>query len=219
MAELESKASICRKAATPDSRSPVRTEMGTNMRPMQKNSRPQYLGVSSSSALRFVVQKHQGRGLHYDFRLEVAGVLKSWALPKGPSLNPAVKRLAVAVEDHPLEYGNFEGVIPKGEYGAGPVMLWDRGTYAPEDSTDVAGSLANGELRFTLYGQKLRGSWVLVRTRNGSWLLIKHRDAYASEEDITELAPRSVLSGRLLLEIAADQGADVRELGAKRAIG
>ena len=118
-----------------------------------------------------------------------------------------------------MEYGNFEGVIPKGEYGAGPVMLWDRGTYAPEDSTDVAGSLANGELRFTLYGQKLRGSWVLVRTRSGSWLLIKHRDAYASEEDITELAPRSVLSGRLLLEIAADQGADVRELGAKRAIG
>jgi bifunctional non-homologous end joining protein LigD len=171
-----------------------------------------------ASGLRFVVQEHHGRNLHYDFRLEVAGVLKSWALPKGPSLNPAVKRLAVQVEDHPLAYADFEGVIPPGEYGAGPVIVWDRGTYTPEPN-DVERSLAAGELKFTLHGQKLRGAWVLVRTRRGSWLLIKHRDAYASEEDITELAPRSVLSGRSISEIAAEQGPPPRKTGRRKAVG
>lgn len=160
-------------------------------------------GNFSRPGLRFVVEKHQGRNLHYDFRLEVDGVLKSWAVPKGPSLDPAIKRLALPVEDHPLSYAEFEGVIPAGEYGAGPVMVWDCGTYTPEDSNDVAESLSRGELKFTLHGQKLRGSWVLVRVRNGNWLLLKHRDAYASEEDVTETAPRSVRSGRLLSEIAA----------------
>jgi bifunctional non-homologous end joining protein LigD len=149
----------------------------------------------------FVVHMHQARSLHYDFRLEDNGVLKSWSLPKGPSLDPAVKRLAVEVEDHYLDYANFEGNIPKGQYGAGPVMVWDQGTYTPKDSNDVAASLANGELKFVLYGEKLRGSWVLVRTRNSNWLLIKHRDAYASGENITKLKPRSVLSGRSLSEI------------------
>jgi len=149
----------------------------------------------------FVVQLHQARSLHYDFRLEVNGVLKSWAVPKGPSLDPAVKRLAVEVEDHFLDYANFEGNIPEGQYGAGPVMVWDQGTYTPEDSDNIAASLASGELKFVLHGQKLRGSWVLVRTRNSNWLLIKHRDGYASSEDITRLKPRSVLTGRSLPEI------------------
>jgi bifunctional non-homologous end joining protein LigD len=113
-----------------------------------------------------------------------------------------VKRLAVAVEDHPLEYADFEGNIPEGQYGAGPVMVWDRGTYTPEDSDNVAASLEHGELKFILHGQKLRGSWVLVRTRNKNWLLIKRLDAYASSEDIIRLKPRSVLSDRSLSEIA-----------------
>jgi len=169
---------------------------------MNEHKRQFRHSLPSKPGLIFVVQKHQGRNLHYDFRLEANGVLKSWAVPKGPSLDPAVKRLAVVVEDHPLEYADFEGNIPEGQYGAGPVMVWDRGTYTPEYSNNVAASIENGELKFVLHGQKLRGSWVLVRTPNNNWLLIKHRDAYASSEDITRLKPRSVLSGRSLSEIA-----------------
>src|SRR5271167_810793 len=129
--------------------------------------------------LSFVVQKHQASRLHYDFRLEWRGVLLSWAVPKGPSVDPSVKRLATAVEDHPVEYGGFEGVIPEGEYGGGAVMLWDRGTWTPE-VPDVDEALEKGDLKFTLNGKKLRGSWVLVRTKLGyggskkpQWLLIK----------------------------------------------
>ena len=164
----------------------------------------------------FVIQKHRATALHYDFRLEVDGVLKSWAVPKGPSLDPKVRRLAMQVEDHPLEYGGFEGVIPEGEYGGGTVMVWDNGEWVPEVD-DVAAALQKGDLKFTLQGKKLHGSWVLVRTRgfgskpDKSWLLIKHRDKFASTEDITVTQPRSVLSKRLLADIAREKGGDVEK--------
>jgi len=174
-------------------------------------STPEPLPESKSSTLgrSFVVQKHRASHLHYDFRIEHDGVLKSWAIPKGPSLDPAVKRLAMAVEDHPVDYSSFEGIIPEGEYGGGTVMVWDRGTYAVEGPDDVAAALDKGDLKFTLHGTKLKGSWVLVRTRNRQWLLIKHRDPYASSEDITVTAPTSVITGRKLADIAADEGGDV----------
>jgi bifunctional non-homologous end joining protein LigD len=159
------------------------------------------------------MQKHRATQLHYDFRLEFRGVLLSWAVPKGPSLDPSVKRLAMRVEDHPVDYAGFEGVIPEG-YGAGTVMVWDRGTWNAE-SDDVAEALAKGDLKFVLHGKKLRGSWVLVRTRgfgdkpDRSWLLIKHRDRFASSKDVTVERPRSAVSNRLLAQIARDAGGDV----------
>jgi len=151
----------------------------------------------------FCVQKHLASHLHYDFRLEHNGVLLSWAVPKGPSLDPKTKRLAMQTEDHPFDYGEFEGVIPEG-YGAGIVMLWDRGTWTPEVA-DVDAALKKGDLKFTLDGYKLKGSWVLVRTggrypgaRGGSdqrsWLLIKHKDDWSGDLDIAEFAPLSVKS-------------------------
>jgi bifunctional non-homologous end joining protein LigD len=164
----------------------------------------------------FCVQKHLASHLHYDFRLEHNGVLLSWAVPKGPALDPKTKRLAMHVEDHPIEYGTFEGVIPSG-YGAGIVMLWDQGTWTPE-SADVDAALKKGDLKFTLDGYKLKGSWVLVRTggrygsRGGdarSWLLIKHRDDWAGEVDITEFAPRSVKSDGDFEDILAADNPDV----------
>ena len=152
----------------------------------------------------FCVQKHLATQLHYDFRLEHRGVLLSWAVPKGPSLDPDIKRLAMQTEDHPLDYGEFEGVIPDG-YGAGVVMLWDRGTWEPE-SPDIDAALAKGDLKIRLDGYKLKGSWALVRTRGyrrggassdgkESWLLIKHRDAWSGALDIAEFAPLSVKCG------------------------
>jgi bifunctional non-homologous end joining protein LigD len=167
----------------------------------------------------FVVQKHRAGHLHYDLRLEHRGVMLSWAVPKGPSLDPSVKRLAMETEPHPIEYNAFEGVIPEGEYGAGTVMIWDRGVWAPVvddrlgDETDVDRMLARGELKFLLLGEKLRGGWVLVRTgRERQWLLIKHRDEYASREDVTSTRPRSVVSDRTMAEIARVAGASERQL-------
>jgi len=141
--------------------------------------------------------------------------MHSWAIPKGPSLDPKVKRLAMPTEPHPIEYNAFEGIIPEGEYGAGTVMIWDRGIWVPE-VPDVAAGLAKGELKFSLHGDKLTGSWVLVRTgRRGegrpSWLLIKHRDEAASTSDIAEDQPRSVVSKRLLFEIARDEGGNIQK--------
>ncbi len=166
----------------------------------------------------FCVQKHLASHLHYDFRLEHNGVLLSWAVPKGPSLDPKTKRLAMHVEDHPIEYGTFEGVIPSG-YGAGIVMLWDQGTWTAE-SPDIDAALKKGDLKFTLDGYKLKGSWVLVRTGGGyggrsssgdsrSWLLIKHRDDWAGDVDITEFAPRSVKSDGEFEDILAADKPDV----------
>lgn len=168
---------------------------------------------SAKSSLIYVVQKHRATQLHYDFRLEHNGTLLSWAVPKGPSLDPSMKRLAMQVEDHPIEYAKFEGTIPKGEYGGGTVMVWDTGTWTPEQA-DVNAALEKGDLKFTLNGKKLHGSWVLVKTRGfggskTSWLLIKHRDQFASTEDITLAKPKSAVSGKLLAQIAAAHGGDV----------
>jgi bifunctional non-homologous end joining protein LigD len=171
-----------------------------------------------AAGLFFCVQKHLASHLHYDFRLEHNGVLLSWAVPKGPSLDPKTKRLAMHVEDHPFEYGTFEGVIPEG-YGAGIVMLWDQGTWTPE-SDDVDAALKKGDLKFSLDGYKLKGSWVLVRTsgRFGSsyggdgarsWLLIKHKDDWAGDVDIAEFAPRSVKSDGDFEDILAADNPDI----------
>jgi bifunctional non-homologous end joining protein LigD len=161
----------------------------------------------------FVVQKHAARRTHFDFRLEHDGVLKSWAVTKGPSLDPTQKRLAVMTEDHPLEYAKFEGVIPKGEYGGGPVMIWDRGTWQPLNDPDEG--LAKGDLKFRLHGDRLNGDFVLVRMkpRKGdrgreNWLLIKKRDAFAGDGDEpTEVYDTSVKSGRTMDEIQHGESA------------
>jgi bifunctional non-homologous end joining protein LigD len=169
--------------------------------------------------LEFVVQKHRATALHYDVRLEHRGVMLSWAVPKGPSPDPAVKRLAMQTEPHPMDYNQFEGVIPEGAYGGGTVMIWDKGVWAPiahdrlGDEAEVDRQLAKGDLKFVLLGEKLLGSWVLVRTRGGrQWLLIKHRDEYASQEDLTVSMPRSVVSARTMAEISQAAGASSRQL-------
>src|ERR1700676_3846495 len=151
----------------------------------QKGGKPLPKRVKGAS--RFVIQKHDATRLHYDFRLEIDGVLKSWAVPKGPSLNPADKRLAMETEDHPLEYANFEGVIPEGHYGAGPVIIWDRGTFTTEDGLSASQQYRRGEIKFALHGEKLQGSFVLVKLhgkdgKGKPWLLIKHRDAAVDTE-------------------------------------
>jgi bifunctional non-homologous end joining protein LigD len=183
-----------------------------NKRSFTKTPEPQG-GHPDTKTLQFVVQKHAASRLHYDFRLEMDGVLKSWAIPKGPSLNPADKRLAMQVEDHPFDYKDFEGIIPDGNYGAGTVMVWDEGTYEPLQETNgtkaaqqkvLLKELRDGSLKFHLNGKKLKGEFVLVHTKGrgeNSWLLIKHRDRYASETPVTD-KDRSVLSKKTLEQIA-----------------
>jgi bifunctional non-homologous end joining protein LigD len=163
------------------------------------------------SALRFVVQKHAASTLHFDFRLEIGGVMKSWAVPKGPSLDPGVKRLAMEVDDHPVSYNTFEGTIPARQYGGGTVMLWDRGTYAAADGSGAAAlrrAHADGRLDVVLTGERLRGAWTLVRTRGRGgkpqWLLMKRDDEHAARgSDVVAEYPTSVATGRTMEEIAA----------------
>ena len=185
-------------------------------RDFTKTSEPSgQLAVAPSDRMRFVIQKHAARRLHYDLRLELDGVFKSWAVTKAPSLDPKVRRLAVEVEDHPLDYGDFEGTIPKGQYGGGTVQLWDRGYWQPEGSRSAEEMLCSGSLRFKLEGERLRGGWVLVRMRTDrsggtrqNWLLIKHHDAFERAGDGNGDASegRSVASGRTMADIAASKG-------------
>src|SRR3954454_12980051 len=172
--------------------------------------------AAGSTGDSFVIQKHAASHLHYDFRLELNGVLLSWAVPKGPSLDPADKRLAMHTEDHPLEYGGFEGIIPAGEYGGGTVMLWDQGTWEPQAAyPDVDAGLRDGSLKFILHGTKLKGKWALVRMggkwakeKKPNWLLIKEHDEYEKKEGdtpITESEMNSVATGRAMDEIAHNE--------------
>src|SRR6187399_969787 len=171
------------------------------------------VGERRAHALSFVIQKHRASHLHYDFRLELNGVLLSWAVPKGPSLDPADKRLAMMTEDHPIDYGDFEGIIPEGQYGGGTVVLWDQGTWEPLE--DPHQGLRKGALKFLLDGKKLKGKWTLVRIKGKdpreegkTWLLIKERDELVRSSkvySITEDRPESVTTGRTLEQIAADR--------------
>jgi bifunctional non-homologous end joining protein LigD len=155
----------------------------------------------------FVIQKHQASHLHYDFRLEMEGVLKSWAVPKGPSYDPTVKRLAMMTEDHPYDYADFEGIIPAGQYGGGNVIIWDQGTFELTEPDDGVKGIKAGKLAFKMYGKKMFGEWALVKIRGRSpkgneWLLLKHRDEFANDKvDVTELAPQSVVSGKTVEQI------------------
>ncbi|HEJ83215.1 MAG TPA: ATP-dependent DNA ligase, partial [Desulfobacteraceae bacterium] len=182
-------------------------------RHFERTSEPRAGRPEQGSGRIYVIQKHAARRLHYDLRLELGGVLKSWAVPKGPSFDPSQKRLAVHVEDHPLEYADFEGIIPAGEYGGGTVMVWDRGAWEPEGDPDKAYS--KGHLKFRLQGEKLKGSWTLVRMNSPpdqegkNWLLIKKKDPEARPghlPDASDRETRSVLTGRTMEEIASGEG-------------
>jgi bifunctional non-homologous end joining protein LigD len=183
-------------------------------RDFRKTAEPKGDIKPGEKKLRFVVQKHAAKNLHYDFRLELDGVLKSWAVPKGPSLDPKVKRLAMHVEDHPYDYRSFEGTIPEGEYGAGEVIVWDEGTYHALETNDrdeseniLRKGYEKGDFKFYLEGQKLKGEFVLVKMKNRGekqWLLIKHKDKFASTKDILE-EERSVLSDRTIEDIANNE--------------
>jgi bifunctional non-homologous end joining protein LigD len=182
-------------------------------RDFKKTAEPKGAKPVPRQTLAFVIQKHAASHLHFDLRLELDGVMKSWAVPKGPSLDPSVKRLAMEVEDHPVEYNKFEGIIPAGEYGGGTVMLWDRGTYTywkqdPDPIERLREGYAKGDFKFELKGKRLGGTWVLVRTRRGEskpqWLLIKHRDEFARPGfDIVAEEMTSVATGRTMEAIAS----------------
>ncbi|MFP3951204.1 MAG: DNA polymerase ligase N-terminal domain-containing protein [Candidatus Bathyarchaeia archaeon] len=179
-------------------------------RNFDKTSEPMGKINSSDREPIFVIQKHDASTLHYDLRIQVEGVLKSWAVPKGPSTDPKIRRLAIPTEDHPIEYARFEGVIPEGEYGAGTVMVWDYGTYRNlKDEKSMRGALNDGEATLWLEGEKLHGGYALIRTgkpETGRWLLIKMRDEEAKTGiDITEERPESAISGLTLEEIASRQ--------------
>ncbi len=165
----------------------------------------------------FVIQKHAATRLHYDFRLEMEGVLKSWAIPKGPSYNPSDKRLAMMTEDHPYDYASFEGVIPAGNYGGGNVIIWDNGTWELTEPDDPVQGIKSGKLAFRMYGKKMFGEWALVKikgrpgSKGNEWLLLKHRDEFANTDvDVTEVAPRSIISDMTLEEFGAEIGASKR---------
>jgi DNA ligase D-like protein (predicted 3'-phosphoesterase) len=178
-------------------------------RDFKKTPEPRGRSARRSRRPRFVVQEHAARSHHYDFRLEVDGVLKSWAVPKGPSTNPKEKRFATQTEDHPLDYIDFEGIIPKGEYGAGTVIVWDSGTYrnlTDDGNTPIEEGLKKGHIRVFLEGQKLRGTWALTRFRGqDQWLLVKTKDDKAdARRNLVKSRPESVKSGRTLEEVAAE---------------
>jgi bifunctional non-homologous end joining protein LigD len=160
----------------------------------------------------FVIQKHQASHLHYDFRLEMEGVLKSWAVPKGPSYDPSVKRLAMMTEDHPYDYAAFEGVIPEGNYGGGNVIIWDNGTWELTEPEDPVKGIKSGKLAFRMYGKKMFGEWALVKikgrpgSKGNEWLLLKHRDEFANPDvDVTEVAPCSIISNLTVEEIGSSK--------------
>src|SRR5690606_9264317 len=183
-------------------------------RDFEQTAEPKGKTAGGKGKLKFVVQRHAASRLHYDFRLEMDGVLKSWAVPKGPSMNPKVKRLAMMVEDHPYDYRSFEGIIPKGQYGGGTVMVWDEGTYEPAEDAEedkksnekkLLSQLQKGRLKIVLKGSKLQGAFALVKAFDGgenSWLLMKLEDEHASKNDILQ-EDKSVLSGKKLDEITA----------------
>ena len=208
------KKSAARKSATKKSALPPSLAEYNRKRDFSRTKEPEgRVPKKKGKELQFVIQKHAASHLHYDFRLELDGVMKSWAVPKGPSLDPAVRRLAMEVEDHPISYNTFEGTIPAGEYGGGTVMLWDRGTYDAEDgggAESLRRGYAKGDLKITLEGKRLKGSWVLVRmNRPGrpQWLLIKHRDDTADpERDVTAEYTTSVATRRTMESIAAGKG-------------
>jgi DNA ligase D-like protein (predicted 3'-phosphoesterase) len=185
-------------------------------RDFRRTKEPSGGNKQSSDKPIFVIQKHDASNLHYDFRIEIEGVLKSWAIPKGPSTDPSEKRLALPTEDHPLEYADFEGVIPEGEYGAGPVLVWDTGPYRnlraekDDESLSMQKSYDEGKLEIYLEGQKLEGGYALIRTGDGEdarWLLIKMDDVQAdARRNPTSTEPNSVLTGRSLEEVREEEG-------------